>query len=295
MANTTFPTQLGLAGLEGEYRGPQQGVDTIPWNGPSPAVITGVEAKMGGAPNFHPQFRVTVILKAPAFAVKDEAGNVVKVFPSADGAKITGTKPIDGKDAKGKDLSRNIADMLVSAGLYTIEQINQITAAQKAGTMPLWTPDALIANLTGRPCFVDVGESWSEDGKGYSNIDNFLSKEQHDEAYKTPALYRQDRSAAPQPSGRSTSPTTVGAGALGAPVVPQLGGRPALGPIGAPMGAAPAQAPQPFAAVAPAQAPQPFAQAPQAPQAPQTIPTNGGLPSLGGGLPALGMLGLGNG
>ena len=170
------------------------------------------------------------------------------------------------------------------------DQINQITAAQKAGTMPLWTTDQLIATLTGRPCFVDVGESWSDDGKPYSNIDNFLSKEQHDEAYKTPALYRQDRSAAPQPSGRSTAPTTVGAGALGAPVVPQLGGRPAIGPIGAPMGASPAQAPQPFAAVAPAQAaPQPFAQ----PVA-QPVPTNGGLPQLGGGLPQLGMLGLGN-
>lgn len=291
MANTTFPTQLGLGGIDGSYTGPQTGVDTVPWNGPSPAVIVGIEPKMGGAPNFHPQFRVTVILKSPAYQVKDEKGNVTKVFPSAEGAKITGTKPIEGKDAKGKDLGRNIADMLVSAGVYTIDQINSIIAAQKAGQMPLFTPDQIIQSLMGRNCFVDVGESWSDDGKAYSNIDNFLSQAQHDEAYNTPALYRQDRSEAPKPSGKSTT-TTVGAGALGAPVVPQLGGgRSALGPIGAPMGAAPAAAPQPFTSVAPAQtAPQPFAQPAVQPTAPAT---NGGLPTLGG-MPSLGMLGLGN-
>lgn len=233
MSNENSPLpKLGFKGFKGTYNGPIEGTDTLPWVGPSSFVVESVDFMKGKNPPHNPSFKIKVRLT-------DEDCN---------GSTIMGTKPVAGFDKNGNDLSRNLMDMMVSCGMYTIAQINELIAAMQSGQMEEWNLEEVKSWFIGRSGFCEVGAGSNDDtGKEYSNIDNFITGEMYTEKKKTPGTFRRERPKAnlggrgpTAPIGGATAGTMVKPPALGGIPPPQMGG----------MGAKPA-ATLPFTSPAP--------------------------------------------
>jgi hypothetical protein len=223
--DASFP-DIDMSETPADYDGPIKGSALIPWIGPAKGVIVGGELSRGSkAPN-HPsiQWRVRLL----------EQGHETD--------EIQGKKPYAGVDKNGKTLVRNIDDLMFSVG-YTKEQIHQMrTNGQK------FNPRQFIKDMTGQTIYFFLGSSSDEEtGKEYSNLDNFMSKADYEDAIKTPGMGRRERpkaSAVTAPVGGPGKPTGLQApapSALGGPgaVPPPV---PAPLPFTAPNGAVPAPA-----------------------------------------------------
>lgn len=102
--------------------------------------------------------------------------NMKLLDPDVVGAPVIGRAHYFGLDKNGKSMAKQFADVLVSAAIYTPEQIQQLSK-QKQNIDPI----AQAAQLVGRRVYLDYKFSTNE-GQLTGEVANFVKPERYTEA-----------------------------------------------------------------------------------------------------------------